>query len=118
MVGTVKKWVNALFRIGAAVCTALVASWSQQPSLIWLDTLGGARSEAHAVSADGRVVVGEAYYASGRIRAFRWTAHGGMRNLGTLGGRESVAYGISADGRVVVGGANNSIGLFTAFRWT
>jgi probable HAF family extracellular repeat protein len=53
-----------------------------------------------------------------RIRAFRWTASGGMQDLGTLGGYYSEAYGVSADGSVVVGYAYNAAGHGRAFRWT
>jgi probable HAF family extracellular repeat protein len=83
-----------------------------------LGTLGGSRSEAYGVSADGAVVVGVAENAEGHWRAFRWTASGGMQDLGTLGGDWSWAYGVSADGAVVVGGARNAAGQGRAFRWT
>jgi probable HAF family extracellular repeat protein len=83
-----------------------------------LGTLGGGWSEAWGVSADGSVVVGGAYNAAGQLRAFRWTASGGMQDLGTLGGRESWAIGVSADGAVVVGWAYNAAGDWHAFRWT
>jgi probable HAF family extracellular repeat protein len=47
----------------------------------------------------------------GSMRAFRWTAAGGMQNLGTLPGYDwSYASGVSADGAVVVGGAENAAG--------
>ena len=92
------------------------AGWSQ--SLTWLGTLGGNRSEARGVSADGRVVVGWSYNAAGEYRAFRWTVDGGMQDLGTLGGSESWANGVSADGSVVVGWAENAAGDWRAFRWT
>ncbi|MDW8105857.1 MAG: hypothetical protein RMK45_00090 [Armatimonadota bacterium] len=80
-----------------------------------LGTLGGLRSEARGVSADGRVVVGWAETASGWARAFRWE-NGVMQDLGTLGGYWSYAYGVSADGRVVVGRAYTRSGL-SSFRW-
>jgi probable HAF family extracellular repeat protein len=86
--------------------------------LTWLGTLGGNRSEARGVSADGSVVVGWAINAAGYEHAFRWTAARGMQDLGTLGGRWSEAYGVSADGSVVVGRAWNAAGLPRAFRWT
>jgi probable HAF family extracellular repeat protein len=86
--------------------------------LIWLGTLGGDRSEAYDVSADGRFVVGYSYDASGRQRAFRWDAQTGqMLDLGTLGGTASVARRVSADGSVVVGQAENASGQGRAFRW-
>jgi probable HAF family extracellular repeat protein len=82
--------------------------------LTWLGTLGGNRSEALGVSADGSVVVGWAINAAGYEHAFRWTAARGMQDLGTLpGAYQSEAHGVSADGSVVVGRS-----LIAAFRWT
>jgi probable HAF family extracellular repeat protein len=60
--------------------------WTAARGMQNLGTLGGDRSEARGVSADGSVVVGWAYNAAGHDRAFRWTAAGGMQDLGTLGG--------------------------------
>jgi probable HAF family extracellular repeat protein len=85
-----------------------------------LGTLGGNRSEAYGVSADGAVVVGWARNAAGQVRAFRWTESSGrMDDLGTLpGGDWSFAYGVSADGAVVVCSARNAAGQSRAVRWT
>jgi probable HAF family extracellular repeat protein len=88
-----------------------------------LGTLGGDRSAATGVSADGSVVVGWAYNAARRARAFRWTAARGMQDLGTLpDGRESEARDVSANGSVVVcqayTGLNIPLGEYHAFRWT
>jgi probable HAF family extracellular repeat protein len=60
--------------------------WTASGGMQDLGTLGGGRSEASGVSADGAVVVGWAYNAAGQERAFRWTVDGGMQDLGTLGG--------------------------------
>ncbi|MFN7247936.1 MAG: PEP-CTERM sorting domain-containing protein [Microcystis sp.] len=86
---------------------------------------GSFSSEAYGVSANGSVVVGTGYGATGS-QAFRWTQATGMVGLGYLSGdgghgRESRAYGVSADGSVVVG--DNSIiypdgSLQEPFRWT
>jgi probable extracellular repeat, HAF family len=83
-----------------------------------LGTLGGNSSTAYSVSADGSVVVGWAIDAALQVRAFRWTAAGGMQDLGTLGGNSSTAYSVSADGSVVVGRAESATGQARAFRWT
>ena len=83
-----------------------------------LGTLGGASSVSKGVSADGSVVVGRANNAAGQLRAFRWTAGGGMHDLGTLGGNNAETLGVSADGAVVVGWANLANGRVHAFRWT
>jgi probable HAF family extracellular repeat protein len=91
--------------------------WTASDGMQALGTLGGNRSEAYGVSADGRVVVGWSFNAAGQRRAFRWTASDGMQDLGTLGGDYSEARGVSADGSVVVGGARNAAGYWHAFRW-
>jgi len=103
---------------GVVLASSLLATvgWSQQPSLTWLGTLGGGVSFATGVSADGRVVVGEARNAAGQNRAFRWE-NGAMQDLGTLGGNRSGAASVSADGRVVVGVSDNAFGYARAFRW-
>jgi probable HAF family extracellular repeat protein len=105
---------NAL--LSACVMSLIAtAGWSQP--LTWLGTLGGDRSWAYGVSADGAVVVGGAFNAAGQDRAFRWE-NGVMQDLGTLGGCCSRALGVSADGAVVVGGADNAAEQVRAFRWT
>ncbi|MCX6920128.1 MAG: autotransporter domain-containing protein [Verrucomicrobia bacterium] len=78
---------------------------------------GGNYSSAHAVSADGAVVVGEAGNDSNEYRAFRWT-RGVMTDLGTLGGYYSYPSAVSADGAVVVGYAYNASNQQRAFHWT
>jgi len=82
-----------------------------------LGTLGGASSVAYGVSADGRVVVGQADNSAGQQRAFRWE-NSVMQDLGTLGLDYSVAWDVSADGSVVVGAAYDSNRQGRAFRWT
>jgi len=104
--------------LSALVGIYFILNSAQAQRLIWLGTLGGSRSIAYGVSADGSVVVGWAYNTSGQIRAFRWTAQTGMQDLGTLGGDWSQALSVSADGSVVVGSAGNASGQGRAFRWT
>jgi probable HAF family extracellular repeat protein len=115
--GAARRW-RALWLAWVVVAWAALPSLAQR--LTWLGTLGGDRSVAWGVSADGSVVVGWAYNAAGRMRPFRWTAAGGMQDLGTLpGSDESVARGVSADGSVVVGWAWSDVpGYGRAFRWT
>jgi probable HAF family extracellular repeat protein len=89
--------------------------------MVGLGSLGGALnfSDATGVSANGAVVVGTSYGASG-IEAFRWTADDGMVGLGDLPGgvSSSSALAISADGRVIVGRSSSSAANNEAFRWT
>jgi probable HAF family extracellular repeat protein len=81
------------------------------------DLPGGAfSSEAFAISADGKVVVGRSAVFFGQEEAFRWTASGGMVGLGNLpGGASTTAYAASADGSTVVG---RSGWQSTAIVWT
>jgi probable HAF family extracellular repeat protein len=115
-----KHWArNGLKALTSAWVLALLATVAWSQSITWLGVLPESnRSVAYGVSADGAVVVGNAYDAAGYARAFRWTVDGGMQDLGTLGGDRSYAYGVSANGAVVVGSATNAEGLGYAFRWT
>jgi probable HAF family extracellular repeat protein len=98
----------------AAAATSIHA---HAQSMTDLGTLGGDEPYAYAVSANGAVVVGYSYVASGDYYAFRWT-DGVMTDLGALGGNTSEAYAVSADGMVVVGYAYNADNDGRAFRWT
>jgi probable HAF family extracellular repeat protein len=82
----------------------------------------GSSSVAHAVSADGSVIVGDAAdgNASNNDRAFRWDSISGtMTSLGTLVGDQlSYARGVNADGSVVVGWSVGINSIERAYRWT
>jgi probable HAF family extracellular repeat protein len=94
--------------------------WTPATGLQDLGVLpGGDQSIAIAISADEKVVVGEAQ-VSGLWHAFRWTAATGMADLGTLGGAESAAFAVNNDGSVIVGSSltGSSTGSDHAFRWT
>jgi probable HAF family extracellular repeat protein len=89
---------------------------------------GGHYSVANGVSSDGNTIVGGASNSNGNVRAFRWTASGGMQNLGVLsGGVDSIAYGVSDDGNTIAGyegysgsfpGYPFGFSSYRAFRWT
>ena len=49
-----------------------------------LGSLGGNRGVAYGISADGNVIVGYSSTSWGGVKAFRWTAAGGMAEIGTL----------------------------------
>ena len=98
--------------------------WTPSGGMTSLGALnGGSWSRAHATSADGSVVVGEAAdgLAANVHHAYRWTQTTGMVSLGTLNnGTFSEANDVSADGSVVVGGTNDGAAANAprAFRWT
>ncbi len=102
----------AIVSASVVVSSLATACWSQ--SLTWLGTLGGNRSEALGISADG-TVVGWARNSSGYARAFRWTPAGGMEDLNltyasllTNGSVLDEARAISPDGRYIVGAGFNA----------
>lgn len=94
--------------------------WTPATGLKDLGALSGGESVATAISADEKVVVGEARVSGGLWHAFRWTAATGMVDLGTLGGAESAAFAVNGDGSVIVGSSltDQSTGSDNAFRWT
>lgn len=95
--------------------------WTADGGAVWLDGFPtGYHSEAHAVSADGTVVVGQAGPGNGR-RAFRWTAGEGVAWLSEGPFVSGSANGVSADGSIIVGGHGDSRESETylgAFVWT
>jgi probable HAF family extracellular repeat protein len=97
--------------------------WTADGGMIGLGLLPGTvDSASFGVSADGRVVVGEADRERGplvRAIAFRWTLESGMTSLGDLldGNGHSTAYDVSADGSIIIGISYHPLGS-RAFRWT
>ncbi len=102
--------------------------WVKGQGMQRLEMMDGveARAEtanAHAVNADGSVVVG-GVGLRGKMtgyehqrHVFRWVEGQGMQSLGSLQeGRESVATSVSADGRAIAGWGQTSEGD-RAFRW-
>jgi probable HAF family extracellular repeat protein len=77
----------------------------------------GQTSAAAAVSADGRVIVGNSGVGTAP-RAVRWVGGGQIEALGGADFGMSVADGVSADGSVIVGTRRNAAGGLEAFRWT
>jgi probable HAF family extracellular repeat protein len=100
-----KKSLLLVFVSVVAFVTATPATSRPQCFFQGLGFLpGGRASDATGVSANGRVVVGEATGATGSSQAFRWTAASGMVGLGFLPeAPNSFANGVNADGKVVVG---------------
>ncbi|RLB01938.1 MAG: hypothetical protein DRG83_09330 [Deltaproteobacteria bacterium] len=89
------------------------------PTITWLGLLPGAHdSSAVDISADGKVVVGNASDSSGKPRAVIWVEGTGPMDLGALGGRRSFASRVSRDGTAVIGTAENEYRFMHGFRWT
>ena len=97
--------------------------WTQGGGMADLGALGGdpagTGSEAAAVSATGKVVVGYSFTddTNSNTHAFRWTQSSGMQDLNTLLGNAGVnmtgivleaANGISPNGRYIAGGGTFS----------
>lgn len=89
---------------------------AQTPSFTGLGHLPGGvyYSSAHAISGDGRVVVGTSNHAEGPLsyEAFRWTWERGVERLGDLPGRtmDSSALAVSVDGSVIAGSGYSAVG--------
>ncbi len=64
-----------------------------------LGTLGGSRSEADAISSNGKIV-GQAANASNNLRAFLSDNGGPLTDLGTLGGSVSWGHAVNDSGQV------------------
>jgi probable HAF family extracellular repeat protein len=77
---------------------------------------GGDGSNAHGVSGDGSVIVGDSVSSNGH-EPFRWTATSGMVGLGGMPGGGG-GNAVSADGKVVVGNSPSATLSTLAFRWT
>jgi uncharacterized membrane protein len=121
-------WRSQFVALIASICAlTLGQSAAAQPSFTSLGALPDRRLEtdAHAVSADGSIVVGQRF-SDGVIEAFRWTVDQGLVGLGNLRGGNGLsrAFGISADGSTIVGESMWATPPGTtgwgpqAFRWT
>ena len=119
--GTGHTWPQAASADGTVIVGRSgdrACQWQRASGATWnVLEISGCYSgtDAYGVSADGKVIVGQAVPP---IQAFRWTETEGVQMLGTLGGAgySSVAWAVSADGSVVVGRSGSSLGD-QAFRW-
>lgn len=96
----------------------IASIWTEEGIQVLGNLPGATSSFAHAVSADGQVVVGRSAGLS-TGGAFRWTAAGGMQPIGSPSDtyRLSVAYSVSADGQTLGGGGIGPEGAGAAI-WT
>lgn len=82
---------------------------------------GASGASADGINVDGTALAGSVFFVEPEetVRAFRWTASGGMQQLGMLPGSvASFGAGISGDGSVVTGGSFDAEFTLNAFRWT
>jgi uncharacterized membrane protein len=97
--------------------------WRNGTALDLADADGMPVGEATAVSADGRIVVGERYFntATLKFEAWRWTEETGVQPLGCLttsfGCDPTSARAVSDDGNVIVGDSVSG-GAYVATAWT
>lgn len=133
--GGVHSWATGVSMGGGVIVGASESSnatpprteafrWTATDGMVGLGFLTrnvSRESEARAVTADGRVIVGMAHNGVAG-EAFRWTPDQGMIGLGDLpGGDEaSGATDVSADGSVIVGWGftAESDNRHHGFRWT
>ena len=121
------SWANAVSPDGAVIVGKSWSSrgsgeafyWTANGGMVGLGFLpGGASSEAHAVSADHSVIVGEANFNS-TTTAFYWAEPLGMVNLRedlnahgveslTGWNHDLIAFDVSADGRTIIGYGRNA----------
>jgi hypothetical protein len=121
--------IDCNFEIGGcSIVYAEAFRWTEAEGMTGLGHLAdGFMSFAHAVSADGGVIVGGAAdpESSEGSAAFVWEAHRGMRNLQAVlvndhgldltGWILLTATGVSADGRIIVGNGINPNGFYEAW---
>lgn len=99
--------------------------WTEQEGMVGLGSVPGGffgeeSSQANAISADGKVVVGYSSTASYINEPCRWVEGVGLQALGVLPGAGilgGAAYGVNAEGSVVVGNSSSGSSVI-AFRWT
>jgi len=107
-----------LFSACVVFLTSGVAAASTAPFPVLTD-LGllpaGIGSRANAVSANGKVVVGQGWDATYAPWIFRWTDEAGMVGLNGVAIQGS-ANALNFDGSVIVGGTGSN-GAQQAFRW-
>ena len=109
--------------LAALAALAIVSSlaWAGPPTFRGLSNPAGPIQfgDAHAVSANGAVVVGGGHNITLGAEAVRWTATGGTQGIGDLPGGtfSSWANAISPDGSTIVGCGHSANG-YEAFRWT
>jgi len=115
---------NTIVGVGFVGETSQAYFFHPGEDLQFLGTMpGGDHTEADAVSADGRVIVG-AGHTVGEEGSYwhltRWTADGSIEVLGTLTGTDghTRANAVTADGSIIVGEAFSPSSGYEGFRWT
>lgn len=114
MIRTIRKPLAATTALTSIIIAlAGVPAMAQELEIYQAD--GAFETSAHAVSADGSVVVGRSLASTiDGDRAFRWTRDGGFERLADT---VSSASAVSADGSVIVGSVSGET-TTRAFRWT
>lgn len=115
---------NVIVGLGHSTFCEEAFRWNKHAGMQGLGFLKPGRgTEAHAVNADGSVVVGVAVSPQRNVirEAFRWTSRSGMAHLEDINGKVfvSAALGVNADGSIVVGyrEEENSRDSEQAFVW-
>ncbi len=94
--------------------------WTPYTGLVELDDVadGDGYNLVADMSADGRVVIGDARRSDGRFECYRWTAEDGYVDLGLLPGATSgIAGGCNVDASAIAGASISPAG-WEATLWT
>jgi len=114
--------VGGVGGLDASVLPIKAAKWTVEDGWAFLGDIPGGPdgpSRAHAVNADGSVIVGQQGKANENV-AFWWTEATGPVSLGPLpnGSIDADATGVSPDGNVIVGSAKALDNSREAMIWT
>lgn len=104
-------------RVVMAAGDGQVFRWTRAEGRIPLATLAGdVASDATSMSADGRVIAGDARRADGSSRVFRWSAATGLRAIDPVPGTSFChTFGqLSDDGKVLFGSCVRDAGQISA----
>jgi uncharacterized membrane protein len=121
----------AISRDGSVVVSSQIDSQGNGVPAIWKQATGwtslghpangclmdGEWGSGYAVSGNGSIAVGLAWYCPG-AEGFRWTAKTGIKGLSHPAGKSSRASAISSDGNTIVGFSEDPIGGYRRpVRW-
>ncbi|MGL4601371.1 MAG: autotransporter domain-containing protein, partial [Plesiomonas sp.] len=115
-----KYIVGFLGQINSGAHNNRAVYWDESNQVHLLDNLSGSSSAAYAISADGKVIVGEATTKENRDNAVYWNRDDGKIHSINQLGDDSKAINTNSDGSTIVGYTNiiGNSSKQNAFKWT